>query len=43
MQQQHFVPLARKTLGRVAANTGVVAGAAGGQMTLPKFRAIEKL
>jgi len=43
MQQQHFVPLVRKTLGRVEANTGVVAGAARGQLTLPKFWAVEKL
>ena len=39
---QHFVPLARKTLSRVEANTGVVAGAARGQLTLPKFWAIGK-
>jgi len=30
MQQQHFVPSARETLGRVEANTGVVAGRQGG-------------
>ena len=29
MQQQHFVPLAHKILGRVETNTGVVAVAAG--------------
>jgi len=40
---QQFVPLAPKTLGRVEANTGVVEGAARGQLTLPKFWAIEKL
>jgi len=44
MQQQHFVPLARKTLDRVEANTGDWQGRQGrGQLTLPKFWAIEKL
>jgi len=40
---QHFVPLTRKTLDRVEANSAVMAEAAGGQLTLPKFWAIEKL